>query len=743
MAVITTNLSCELQEAVRVQYLKGNLFSQDVQANKISVAVYDGGSPATISGTVTANIIREDGGTVTATGGTISGNVVSITLPAAAYIVPGLVSIVIKVTASSVTTTIAAVVVNVYQSSTETAIDPGTIIPSVTALVAQIEAAVASIPADYSSLWTSLAPAFSSSASYTPGQYVTNGGVLYVCTTSHTGSWNASHFSAVNVGGELSRVFGAINATQYMVGGYSIVFTTGGYISDNVSVGTAVTMTPTSNANYAYAVVSCTEGDQFTINGTGVSNALLWCFVDEDNKVLTKSALNATGTNLQIIAPANANKLILNTSVSGMGNCIKGQIIKDIVKSIGDKVETSHVITTADLVEQNPNFTISNGNITPISTARPFNSLLVKASKIEFDFARAGTGDPLYIGVAIGGHFVGNQTRTVVSNIREIYNQTNNEFTGATLNISTGDENYSNTPVHFIAEINQNVFTLTKENTVIFKFTVSGSYEVNGIAILNYNLSTIQNCIVVNNYAQDGINNVLQVANKADIIGLQTNHRLVAGVIRNAGSGWEFIINDHHQGDMNCVSVGISETDGRLYIDYGGINVKKVISLIAAPDEAFANQGYIIGASVGLDKAYIQIFQYEFPSVSAQIRANNDGTFTVESADGVTAAEWNSTNNALQITHNSIPTKVSGSAANVSIVPAFYGKYLPRIFSYASTSTKIEFFDTTTGTKVTTPGTGMSINFSRYGTQMLRSEIDPSTIVSANGNIWFIGIFEV
>ena len=210
MAVITTNLSCELQEAVRVQYLKGNLFSQDVQANKISVAVYDGGSPATISGTVTANIIREDGGTVTATGGTISGNVVSITLPAAAYIVPGLVSIVIKVTASSVTTTIAAVVVNVYQSSTETAIDPGTIIPSVTALVAQIEAAVASIPADYSSLWTSLAPAFSSSASYTPGQYVTNGGVLYVCTTSHTGSWNASHFSAVNVGGELSRVFGAL-----------------------------------------------------------------------------------------------------------------------------------------------------------------------------------------------------------------------------------------------------------------------------------------------------------------------------------------------------------------------------------------------------------------------------------------------------------------------------------------------------------------------------------------------------
>ena len=204
MAVITTNISCDLKEVVKVQYLSGNLFSQDNQANVINVTVTDGGEPATISGTVTANIIREDGGTVTATGGTISGNVVSITLPAAAYIVPGLVSIVVKLTASSVVTTLAAIVANVYQSSTETAVDPGTIIPSVTALVSQIETAVASIPADYSALWTSLAPAFSTSATYAPGQYVTNGGTLYVCTAAHTGSWVAGHFAATNLGAGLS-----------------------------------------------------------------------------------------------------------------------------------------------------------------------------------------------------------------------------------------------------------------------------------------------------------------------------------------------------------------------------------------------------------------------------------------------------------------------------------------------------------------------------------------------------------
>ena len=214
MAVINTNISCDLQSAVQVQYINGNMFSQDIQANTINVSVTDGGEPATISGTVTANIVRADGGTVTATGGTISGNVASITLPAAAYAVPGLVSIIVKLTDSGVVTTLAAVVANVYQSSTETAIDPGTIIPSVTALVSQIETAVASIPADYSSLWTSLAPAFSTSATYAPGQYVTYDGALYVCTTAHTGSWVAGHFAATNLGAGLSDLKSAITSVN-------------------------------------------------------------------------------------------------------------------------------------------------------------------------------------------------------------------------------------------------------------------------------------------------------------------------------------------------------------------------------------------------------------------------------------------------------------------------------------------------------------------------------------------------
>ena len=206
MAVITTSLVCDLQEVVKVSYLSGNLFSQDNQANVIKVTVLDGGQPATISGTVTASIIRQDGGTVTATGGTITDNVASITLPSAAYVVPGLVSIVVKLTSSGVITTLAAVVTNVYQSTTETAIDPGTIIPSVTALISAIDTAVASIPADYSALWTTLAPAFDTSASYVAGQYVTYNGGLYRFNTAHSGEWVAADVVSSKVGTELSNI---------------------------------------------------------------------------------------------------------------------------------------------------------------------------------------------------------------------------------------------------------------------------------------------------------------------------------------------------------------------------------------------------------------------------------------------------------------------------------------------------------------------------------------------------------
>ena len=151
MARIETWFNQELKKPVKVQYIDGNVFSADNQGNLIGVKVFDNGSPATLAGTVSGSVIRADGGTV-AVSGSLYSNQAYIVLPAAAYAVPGPVSVIIKLTSDSVVTTLCAVVANVYLSSTDSVVDPGTIIPSISALIAAINEAVASIPPDYSGL---------------------------------------------------------------------------------------------------------------------------------------------------------------------------------------------------------------------------------------------------------------------------------------------------------------------------------------------------------------------------------------------------------------------------------------------------------------------------------------------------------------------------------------------------------------------------------------------------------------
>lgn len=151
MALIETWYNQDLKDPVQVQYLDGNIFSQDSRGNLIGVHVFEDGDPAVISGTVTATAIRADGITVPITG-SISGNSCSVILPTSAYAVPGPIFIGIQLTGGGSTTTLCAIVTNVYQSSTDAVVDPGTIIPSISALITEIENVAATIPQDYSEL---------------------------------------------------------------------------------------------------------------------------------------------------------------------------------------------------------------------------------------------------------------------------------------------------------------------------------------------------------------------------------------------------------------------------------------------------------------------------------------------------------------------------------------------------------------------------------------------------------------
>ena len=157
MARIETWVDCNLGSLVKIQYLDGNIFSMDNKGNLVGVNVYDENKKAvTLNGTCSAHVIRANGDTV-AVSGTVSGNKCYVVLPQAAYYYPGPVAIIIKLTDGSTITTLAAIVSNVYQSITDAVVDPGNIIPSVEALIEEIEQTVATIPPDYSNLSNAVA----------------------------------------------------------------------------------------------------------------------------------------------------------------------------------------------------------------------------------------------------------------------------------------------------------------------------------------------------------------------------------------------------------------------------------------------------------------------------------------------------------------------------------------------------------------------------------------------------------
>lgn len=204
MAVVETWYVQDLNTPVRVNYLQGNIFSADNYGSIVGIECYRAGQPASLSGSVAATVVRPDGATVGIIG-TLSGNKASVAIPYAACSVPGVISINIKLTSGSTVTTLGLVVANVYKTSTDTAVDPGTIIPSVTALIAQIESTVATIPADYSSLWASLAPVYDPAGAYLVGDYCTYNGGLYRCKTAIPSgeSWTGGHWARCDLGGEI------------------------------------------------------------------------------------------------------------------------------------------------------------------------------------------------------------------------------------------------------------------------------------------------------------------------------------------------------------------------------------------------------------------------------------------------------------------------------------------------------------------------------------------------------------
>ena len=133
-------------------FLRHSIGEGDAQANRFGIRAFRNGTPETMTGTCSGSFIRADGVTVELNNGVISGNTAYVTLINTCYAVEGVFSLAIKISNGGEIVTMRIVDGIVCRTSTDEAADPGTIIPSVSALITAIQTATSQIPQDYSEM---------------------------------------------------------------------------------------------------------------------------------------------------------------------------------------------------------------------------------------------------------------------------------------------------------------------------------------------------------------------------------------------------------------------------------------------------------------------------------------------------------------------------------------------------------------------------------------------------------------
>ena len=126
-----------------------------------------------------------------------------------------------------------------------------------------------------------------------------------------------------------------------IIGAELIVFNSG-YINTSGTTVDITDITP-SSAGYGYAIVPCKKDDYFLINGKGGNSPRLWAFINDNqtNNRISVANASVTGTDLVLVAPEGATKLVINCNPQGV--CYKGKpnLLKQI-KNILDVNKTIH-----------------------------------------------------------------------------------------------------------------------------------------------------------------------------------------------------------------------------------------------------------------------------------------------------------------------------------------------------------------------------------------------------------------
>ena len=163
----------------------------------------------------------------------------------------------------------------------------------------------------------------------------------------------------------------------------SIDFINGYYINTSYGgIGTVLDVTPVANSILAYAIVPCKKGRKAVVTGTGGATAKLWAFTDLDYRLISRSAEDAQGTNLELTAPEDGylilNVLIASAHFATIETYFDSQEITNKVNALIAPENVTH-ITDPHLLFWRKGLFNANGEITPTSESRIWTSCRVKA----------------------------------------------------------------------------------------------------------------------------------------------------------------------------------------------------------------------------------------------------------------------------------------------------------------------------------------------------------------------------
>lgn len=283
---------------VNIEALQGMTFQAESGGHTFQISgVDDTGAAVPLSGTVAGVFMRPDRADI-ALVGSASDGVVSVTLTDDCYAVPGRFGLTIFVTSGGQKTAVYAAVGTV--STTSGGGVAGDTPQDVVDLINAIEAAVATIPADYTDLMAALAPTYSPSAVYPIGFYVWYNGDLYRCKTAITTAetWTAAHWTAATMGNDVSDMKTALNTANSLSG---LKWYNGYY---NQGDGSFV-----SNIYFRMSnAIPCTAGDTFIYcgNSSQANRAVIVFFDRNGTQVERRASLGTDYTEINVVVPDGA-----------------------------------------------------------------------------------------------------------------------------------------------------------------------------------------------------------------------------------------------------------------------------------------------------------------------------------------------------------------------------------------------------------------------------------------------------